>query len=183
MMIHHQKHHQAYIDTLNATLEKYPEFQAYNLEELLLLLPTFPTTVKTVIQNHGGGHYNHALFWQLLSPNFEQKPSQQFSTLIDNTFGSFAQFQDEFTKAARSCFGSGWVWLCLDANNALKIMTSPNQDNPLSQEIRPVIGLDVWEHAYYLKYQNKRMDYVQAWWHVLNWQRIEEIYALALASK
>lgn len=182
MTVHHQKHHQTYIDTLNAALAQHPEYQNYTLEELLISLASLPATIKAAVQNHGGGHYNHSLFWPLLSPSFEQQPSIMMLDLLIKNFGSFEQFREDFTKAARTCFGSGWAWLCLDKHNNLKIIATANQDNPLSQELRPIIGLDVWEHAYYLKYQNKRMDYVQAWWHIINWHQVDEIYKKALTS-
>ncbi len=182
MTIHHQKHHQTYIDNLNKALEGYPAYQPYSLEELLIDLKNLPQELRAIVQNHGGGHYNHSLFWQVLSPELDQKPSIRFMQIIDETFGSFTQFRDEFTKSARTCFGSGWIWLCLNEANKVVIVTTANQDNPLGQNLRPFLGLDVWEHAYYLKYQNRRMDYVEAWWHVLNWTKVEEFYHIALNS-
>ena len=182
MTIHHQKHHQAYIDNLNKALEGYPEYHNYTLDELLINLYNLPQALQKIVENHGGGHYNHSLFWQILSPEFDQKPSVHFTEILNTSFTSFESFREQFTKAAKGCFGSGWVWLCLNDKKELVIMTTPNQDTPVWQGLRPVIGLDVWEHAYYLKYQNRRPDYIEAWWHVLNWQRIEEVYNLALQA-
>lgn len=179
MVVHHQKHHQAYIDNLNKALEAYPQYQSYTLEELLIGLNTLPSDLKTVVQNHGGGHFNHGMFWQILSPDFDQKPTSVIAQKIDAAFGSYENFKAAFDKAARTVFGSGWAWLCIDQKDNLVVIASPNQDNPLSQGLRPILGLDVWEHAYYLKFQNRRIDYIDAWWHVINWQEVEIIYKKA----
>lgn len=180
MMVHHQKHHQAYIDNLNKALESYPQYQKHTLEELLIELETLPVELKTVVKNHGGGHYNHSLFWPTLSTTFEQKPTPLLEQKINATFGSFAAFQEAMNKAAKTVFGSGWAWLCLDQKENLVVIATPNQDNPLSQGLRPLLGLDVWEHAYYLKFQNRRIEYIDAWWHIINWQEVEAIYHKAI---
>ncbi len=181
MTIHHQKHHQAYIDNLNKALEKHKEFQAHTLEELIIDLHSLPAGLKTVVQNHGGGHYNHSLFWKVLSTEFDQSPTPAIAQKIDAAFGSFESFKEAFNKAARTVFGSGWAWLCLDTNDKFVIVASANQDCPLTQGLRPLLGLDVWEHAYYLKFQNRRVDYIDAWWHLINWNYVEEIYKKASA--
>ena len=181
MQVHHQKHHQAYIDNLNKALETYPQYQSYTLEELIISLNTLPADLKTVVQNHGGGHLNHTLFWPTLSTNFDQTPTTVIAQKIDGVFGSFAAFKEAMDKAARTVFGSGWAWLCMDQKDNFVIVATPNQDNPLSQGLRPLLGLDVWEHAYYLKFQNRRIDYIDAWWHLINWQEVEEIYKKASA--
>lgn len=179
MVVHHQKHHQAYIDNLNKALEGYSQYQSYTLEELLIGLNTLPADLKAVVQNHGGGHYNHSLFWPTLSTSFDQVPTQVVAQKIDAAFGSFEKFKEAMDKAARTVFGSGWAWLCMDQKDGFVIVATPNQDNPLSQGLRPLLGLDVWEHAYYLKFQNRRIDYIDAWWHLINWQEVEVIYKKA----
>ena len=181
MTVHHQKHHQAYIDNLNKALEAYPQYQTYTLEELIISLNTLPADLKAVVQNHGGGHYNHSMFWQILSTNFDQQPTAAIAQKIDGAFGSFDKFKEAFDKAARTVFGSGWAWLCLDQKDNMVVIATPNQDNPLAQGLRPLLGLDVWEHAYYLKFQNKRIDYIDAWWHLVNWQEVEAVYKKASA--
>lgn len=178
MQIHHDKHHQAYITKLNEALAKEPSLQGQSLEQLVKNTSKHPENVRTAIRNHGGGHWNHSFFWTLLKTN--TKPSPSMEKALVESFGSVEQFKKDFEKAAMSVFGSGWAWVIKEGNK-LAITTSPNQDNPLmdisTKQGTPVMGLDVWEHAYYLKYQNKRADYLQAFWNVLNWNRVEELYA------
>lgn len=170
MVLHHDKHHQSYVDKLNAALEKHPALHTKSLEELLTNLPELPTDISLAIQNHGGGHYNHTFFWNCMSnPTTKTTPSTDLSNAINQAFGSFETFKQRFNDAAMACFGSGWAWLCLDQNNHLVISSSANQDSPISRGLVPLLGLDIWEHAYYLKYQNKRNDYTNAWWSTINW--------------
>jgi Fe-Mn family superoxide dismutase len=167
MELHHSKHHQTYVDKLNGALEQAPELQDKSLDELLKNLDTVPESVRTVVRNHGGGHFNHTAFWKYLTPEMDQQPSGELSDALNAKYGSYQSFMDEFTKAALGVFGSGWAWLMPD----LSIATTPNQDNPIMQgKPEPILGLDVWEHAYYLDYTYKRPDYVAARWHVANWQ-------------
>ena len=182
MKVHHTKHHQAYIDNFNKALENHPELHAKNIEEILINLSSMPEDVKKAIQNHGGGHYGHLLFWLTLTPNGQEKPFGPLGEAIIKTFGSFDAFKEKFNKTAQTVFGSGWAWLCLDQQNNLIIMPTSNQDSPLSQGYKPLFCIDVWEHAYYLKYQNRRMEFVAAWWHILNWEKIEDNYQRALKS-
>ncbi|MCX5922661.1 MAG: superoxide dismutase [Candidatus Dependentiae bacterium] len=177
MEIHHTKHHQAYIDNLNKAMEQVPALQGTPLTELLSSLDSVPESVRAVVRNHGGGHYNHSVFWKMLSRDGGGEPQGPVGDIIKKEFGSFAAFQDQFNTAAKGVFGSGWAWLCVAPNGQYKIIATPNQDTPLSQGSQPILGLDVWEHAYYLKYQNKRPDYINAWWHVVNWEQVEENYS------
>lgn len=181
MEIHHTKHHQAYIDKLNAALEPYEDLQTLTVEDLLAQIDQVPQNIATAVRNHGGGHANHSLFWTLLSPKSNQKPTGKIQTDIDHTFGSIDKFMQQFTQSALGHFGSGWAWLVLE-QGSLHICTTPNQDTPLMHGNTPLLGLDVWEHAYYLKYQNRRADYITAWWHVVNWEQIEKNYLTALAA-
>ncbi len=176
MEIHHTKHHQAYVDNLNAALEKHPEIADKPLEELLRAIDTVPEDIRTAVRNHGGGHMNHSFFWTIMGPaaGDDAHPAGKVGEMIDASFGGFALFKESFAKAAASVFGSGWAWLVIGADGKPAIITTPNQDSPLMTGAHPVLGLDVWEHAYYLKYQNKRPDYIDAWWHVVDWKRIEE---------
>ncbi|HAV15559.1 MAG TPA: superoxide dismutase [Candidatus Pacebacteria bacterium] len=176
MEIHHTKHHQAYIDKLNAALESAPELQNKPIEELLKDLNTVPEAIRTAVRNHGGGHYNHSMFWTIMGPGKGDVPVGTLAEAITKTFGGFDQFKEKFAAEAGGRFGSGWAWLVADAVGTLAIMSTANQDNPLSEGKFPVLGLDVWEHAYYLKYQNKRPDYVTAWWNVVDWQAVEARY-------
>jgi len=177
MEIHHDKHHAAYVNNLNAALEPFPKLQGKSLEELLVSLDDLPASIATQVRNNAGGHVNHSLFWLMLASNAGGEPKGPVAQEIKKTFGSFAAFQDQFNAAAKSVFGSGWAWLVVAKNGELKIVTTPNQDNPVVDGKLPILGLDVWEHAYYLKYQNRRPDYINAWWHVVNWQRVEDNYA------
>lgn len=172
MEIHHSKHHQTYVDKLNAALENLPDLLAQDIVNLLSNLDAQPKEVKTAIQNHGGGHYNHSLFWEIMTPGGSKIPDSLNKKLSD-TFGSFEDFKAKFSEAATGRFGSGWAWLAADGDS-LEISSTANQDSLLSQGKTPVLGLDVWEHAYYLKYQNRRPEYIDAWWNVINWQNVEE---------
>jgi len=176
MRLHHTKHHQAYIDNVNKALQEAPEFQQYTLEELLANLDALPTSIRERVRNHGGGHFNHTLFWDLMSPNGGGQPTEPVAKAIEQAFGSYATFKDQFEKAAQSRFGSGWAWLCLTPEKKLVVISTANQDATLGQEYYPILALDVWEHAYYLKYQNKRPDYIGAWWSVVNWQHVDKLY-------
>lgn len=179
MEIHYTKHHQAYIDNFNKALEQYPVLQEKTLEEILKDLDAVPEEVRLTVRNNAGGHYNHSFFWPLMSPNGGGDPKGPIAQEIVKHFGTFAEFKDAFNAKAKSVFGSGWAWLCLDKANKLVVIATPNQDCPLSQGLIPIMGLDVWEHAYYLKYQNKRPDYITAWWNVVNWDKVNEHYTNA----
>jgi Fe-Mn family superoxide dismutase len=172
MEIHHGKHHATYVTKLNAALEKHPALAQKPVEDLLKSLDTLPAEIRTAVRNHGGGHFNHSLFWKLMAPGAGGSPSGALAAAIDKTFNGLAGFQEQFSSAAANLFGSGWAWLVADASRRLSVVTTPNQDNPISQGLVPVLGLDVWEHAYYLKYQNRRPDYIAAFWNVVNWKRV-----------
>jgi Fe-Mn family superoxide dismutase len=176
MEIHHNKHHQGYIDKLNEALKAHPELQKKSLEQLLSTIEALPESVRTAIRNQGGGTWNHTFFWPIMKPNGGGLPKGKIAEQIKKIFGGFEPMQEQFNTAAKGVFGSGWAWLVVDKQGALKIISTPNQDTPISAGVLPVIGLDVWEHAYYLKYQNKRPDYINAWWHVVNWDQAEENY-------
>jgi Fe-Mn family superoxide dismutase len=178
MQIHHDKHHAAYVNNLNAALEKHPELSSWSLEQLLSNLNAVPEDIRTVVRNHGGGTWNHNLFWEIMAPNAGGLPTGELAEAINAAFGSFETFKTEFEKAANGRFGSGWAWLVKKANN-LAIVSTPNQDNPLTDGMTPLLGLDVWEHAYYLKYQNRRAEYVSNWWNVVNWAEVARRYAEA----
>ena len=169
MEIHHTKHHQAYIDKYNAAV-KDTELDGKDVHEVLKDLDAVPEKIRTAVRNHGGGYVNHALFWKILGPN-KSEPSGKLKDAISETFGDFDKFKEAFATAASTVFGSGWAWLVID-NGKLEILSTPNQDSPLSQGKTPILGLDVWEHAYYLKYQNKRPDYIAAFWNVVNWDEV-----------
>ena len=173
MTIHHTKHHQGYINKLNAALEG--SDTDMSLEEMLKNLSSLSENISSSVQNNGGGHYNHSLFWTVMTPGGKEA-SGEFMEKLNATFGSFDQFKEEFEAAAKTRFGSGWAWLVRNEAGELSVMSTANQDNPLSHGFWPILGLDVWEHAYYLKYQNKRPDYVQAWWNVVNWEQVEANY-------
>ena len=174
MEIHHSKHHQTYVDKLNAALEKHPELADKPVEDLLKDLTSIPEDIRTAIKNHGGGHYNHSFFWKIMGPKAGGEPSGKLAEMINSKFGSFDKFKEEFNNAAVNRFGSGWAWLSLDKDGTLIITSSANQDSPLSDGLKPILCLDVWEHAYYLKYQNRRPDYMNAWWNVVNWSEVEK---------
>ena len=176
MQIHHGKHHQAYVNNLNAALEKAPELQDKPLEELLANLNAVPEAVRGAVRNNGGGHWNHSFFWQIMAPNAGGEPSGALAAAIDRVFGGFAKLKEQFNAAGVGRFGSGWAWLLRDGNG-LAITSSPNQDNPIMDGKKAgdvLLGVDVWEHAYYLKYQNRRPDYLSAWWNVVNWREVEK---------
>jgi Fe-Mn family superoxide dismutase len=174
MQIHHGKHHQAYVTNLNTALDKQPSLHTKPLEDLLSGLGGIPEEIRTPVRNNGGGHWNHTLFWQLMAPNAGGEPSGALADAINAAFGSFASFKEKFAAAAMGRFGSGWAWLVSDGRK-LSITSTPNQDNPLMDGVSPgriLLGLDVWEHAYYLKYQNRRADYITSWWNVVNWNAV-----------
>ena len=172
MELHHGKHHATYVDKLNAALEKHPGLKSQTLEELLRGIDTIPETIRTAIRNNGGGHANHSLFWQIMSPKGGGKPSGALAEAMTTSFGSFEAFKEQFSKAALDRFGSGWTWVIERPDGRLAIDSTPNQDTPLMKGEEPLFGLDVWEHAYYLKYQNRRADYINAWWNVVDWAAI-----------
>ena len=172
MEIHHTKHHNAYITNLNGAIEKTPELAGKSLEELLSDLNAVPESVRTVVRNNGGGTYNHNLFWEIMGPNAGGSPSGALAEALNTAFGSFDAFKEEFAKSATTRFGSGWAWL-VKKGDGLAVVSTPNQDNPLMDGGNaPLLGLDVWEHAYYLNYQNRRPDYISAWWNVVNWDAV-----------
>lgn len=173
MNIHHTKHHQTYINNLNAALEGLPELAALSLEDLQKNLDKVPQDKRTAVRNNGGGHYNHSLFWTVIGPNQGGAPTGALAAAIDQSFGSFDAFKEAFAKAATTRFGSGWAWLVKKTDGSLAVTSTPNQDNPLMDGSGvPLLGLDVWEHAYYLNYQNRRPDYIAAWWNVVNWGEV-----------
>lgn len=176
MMIHHSKHHAAYVNNLNNALENYKDIQEEDIEDLLKNLDKLPQDIYWAVRNNGGGHYNHSIFWSIIGPEGSRMPKGELSSRIDSKFGSFDSFKEAFSKAAATRFGSGWAWLVLNEDGELEVMSTPNQDNPISEGKKPLLGLDVWEHAYYLKYQNRRPDYIEAWWNIINWDAVEERY-------
>ena len=181
MEIHHDKHHNAYITNLNAALDKYPDLKDKDIKELLKDIKSVPEDIRTAVRNNGGGHANHSLFWETLAPASNQKPGSELAKAIDEAFGSFEEFKTEVDKAAKTRFGSGWAWLVLDDKGALKVYSTANQDSPYMENYTPLLGIDVWEHAYYLNYQNKRPDYIQAWFEVINWEKVDSLYESAKA--
>ena len=174
MQIHHGKHHAAYVNNLNAALEKHPNLQGKSAEELIRNLSAVPEDIRTVVRNNGGGHVNHTMFWKLMAPGAGGAPKGAIADAITSSFGAFDAFKEQFAKAAVGRFGSGWAWL-IDSSGKLAIESTPNQDSPLMDGKKPVLGLDVWEHAYYLKYQNRRPDYITAWWNVVNWDEVNRL--------
>jgi len=181
MELHYTKHHQTYVTKLNEAIAKHPEIADRPLEELLKDLDAVPEDIRMAVRNHGGGHWNHSFFWKVMGPQSGGEPGGAIAKAITDSFGSFADFKDAFGKAAAGVFGSGWTWLVADgkaAGGKLTILTTPNQDNPISKGQTPIIVLDVWEHAYYLKYQNKRPDYIEAWWNVVNWEQADAIISM-----
>jgi len=182
MEIHHDKHHAAYVSKLNAALEGHPELQEHDICTLQCKLGEVPEEIRGAVRNNGGGHYNHSLFWKILTPGGRGEPGGELASKIDSAFGSFANFKDEFKKLALGQFGSGWAWLGVKADGSLGVCSTANQDNPLMGDVvgacgcTPILGLDVWEHAYYLNYQNKRPDYVDAFWSVVNWDEVFQLY-------
>ena len=180
MEIHHDKHHAGYVNNLNAALEKAPELQSRSLDDLLQHLDSIPESIRTAVRNNAGGPWNHSMFWEIMSPKGGGEPTGKLADAIKKSFGDFATFQTQFADAAAKRFGSGWAWLVKDGSK-LTITSTPNQDTPVMEKKHPILGVDVWEHAYYLKYQNKRGDYVSAWWNVVNWDFVAVRYAQACA--
>ncbi len=180
MEIHHGKHHNAYVTNVNKALEGHPDLAAKSIEDLISDLSAVPEAIRTAVRNNGGGHANHSLFWTIMGPNAGGEPTGDLAAAINSAFGDFASFKDTFAKAAAGRFGSGWAWLAVDGSGALTVTSTPNQDSPLMDGMKPVAGLDVWEHAYYLNYQNRRPDYVSAWWNVVNWNAVAERFANAM---
>ncbi len=178
MHLHHDKHHNTYVTNLNAAIEKHPELGEKTVEELLADFDSVPEDIKTAVRNNGGGHANHSFFWEILAPNAGGEPTGASKEAIEETFGSFDDFKEEFKTAATGRFGSGWAWLVIK-NGKLAITSTANQDSPLMEGQTPVLGLDVWEHAYYLKYKNVRPDYINAFWNLVNWDKVNEFYANA----
>ncbi|OGE23959.1 MAG: superoxide dismutase [Candidatus Dadabacteria bacterium RIFCSPHIGHO2_12_FULL_53_21] len=176
MEIHHTKHHQTYINNVNAALEKYPALAEKSVEDLISDLNAVPEDIRTVVRNNGGGHANHSLFWTIMAPKAGGEPSGELGEAIKSAFGGFDGFKDQFSKAAAGRFGSGWAWLSVGGSGKLAVTSTPNQDSPLSEGLTPILGLDVWEHAYYLNYQNRRPDYIAAWWNVVNWKQVASNY-------
>jgi Fe-Mn family superoxide dismutase len=179
MEIHHTKHHQAYINNALAALEKHPDLRKKTAEELISDLASVPEAIRTAIRNNGGGHANHSLFWTVMAPNAGGEPQGALLTAIDAAFGNFGSFKDQFETAAKTRFGSGWAWLSRKKDGGLVVTSTPNQDSPLSEGLTPILGLDVWEHAYYLKYQNRRPEYVSAFWNVVNWEEVAKRFDAA----
>jgi superoxide dismutase, Fe-Mn family len=172
MRIHHDKHHQAYVTNLNTALEKHPDLQGKSVEDLIRDMNAIPEDIRTAVRNNGGGHANHSMFWLLMAPHKGGEPGGRLAEAINKVCGSFADFKEQFQKAGIGRFGSGWAWLVTDGSGTLSIISTANQDNPLMEGKTPLLGVDVWEHAYYLKYQNRRADYLAAWWNVVNWDEV-----------
>lgn len=182
MHLHHDKHHAAYVNNLNAALKTLPDFADLSIEEIIRRLNEIPEVARAVVRNNGGGHINHTMFWQIMGPNAGGAPTGELAQAIDAKFGSFDAFKTAFNDAGVKRFGSGWAWLVLDQAGHLAITSTANQDNPLTDGYYPILGNDVWEHAYYLKYQNRRPDYLAAWWNVVNWDVVARRYANALGK-
>jgi Fe-Mn family superoxide dismutase len=176
MQIHHGKHHQTYVTNLNTALDKHPELHQKSLDDLMRELSSVPEDIRTAVRNNGGGHWNHSLFWKLMAPNAGGAPTGVVADAINSSFGSFDKFKEQFAAAGVGRFGSGWAWL-ISSGSKLEIVSTPNQDNPLMDGKRAILGVDVWEHAYYLKYQNRRADYLAAWWNVVNWAEVGQLFA------
>ena len=179
MRIHHDKHHATYVTNANNALANHPDLAALPVEELLKDLSRVPENLRTAVRNNAGGHANHTLFWQIMKPNGGSQPSGPLADAINQTFGSFDAFKEELNKAGAGRFGSGWAWLTVDGSGALRVESTPNQDTPISEGRTPILGVDVWEHAYYLKYQNRRADYLAAWWNTVNWDEVARRYQAA----
>ena len=178
MKLHHTKHHQTYVDKLNAALEKYPELAEKPLADLVRDLASVPDDIKTAVKNHGGGHYNHSMFWEMLTPfaGGEPKPEGELEVAINEAFGDFAKFKEAFKTSSLAVFGSGWTWLIVNDSKELKIGNTANQENPITSGQTPILGVDVWEHAYYLKYQNRRPEYLDNFFQIVNWKHVAELY-------
>lgn len=177
MQIHHDLHHGGYVKNLNTALESHPDLQKLSIDELLRNLSRVPESIRNAVRNNGGGHLNHTIFWKLMAPNAGGQPGGALAEAIDKTFGGFDKFKETFSNAAMTRFGSGWAWLVKNPSGSLEILSTANQDNPISEGKFPVMGLDVWEHAYYLKYQNRRVEYVTNWWNVVNWGEAAKRFA------
>ena len=178
MHLHHEKHHNTYVTNLNAAIEKHPELGSKSIEELIADIDALPEDIRTAVRNNGGGHANHTFFWEIMAPKAGGEPVGELKAAIDEAFGSFTDFKAKFKAAATTRFGSGWAWLVLK-DGKLEITSTPNQDSPLMEGLTPILGLDVWEHAYYLNYRNVRPDYVDAFWNVVNWDKVNELYLAA----
>lgn len=174
--IHHTKHHQSYVDKLNAALEAYPDLQDKTVEDLIRSLDDIPETIRTIVRNNAGGHFSHTLYWNTMSPTAEEYVPKELGKALVETFGSIVAFKEQFSKVATNLFGSGWVWLVIDEDNMPKIVSTAGHDNPLMTGGIPLMVIDVWEHAYYLKYQNRRAEYIENWWNVLDWKAVEKNY-------
>jgi Fe-Mn family superoxide dismutase len=179
MEIHHDKHHATYVNKLNEALANHPDLQAKSLEDLLRDVEAVPESIRGAVRNHGGGHSNHSVFWEIMGPGGGGNPSGPLAQAIDEAFTNFDNFKQQMTNAAASLFGSGWAWLVLTNGTKLDLITRPNQNSPLMEGKVPLVGVDVWEHAYYLKYQNRRPDYLSAWWNTINWQAVAQRYSAA----
>jgi len=179
MEIHHSKHHNTYVTNLNAAIENQPALQNKSIEEILRNLEQVPESIRTAVKNNGGGHANHTLFWEIMTPGGSSQPTGELAEAINAAFGSFEAFKEQFSKAAATQFGSGWAWLVVTPEGKLAVYSTPNQDSPLSKVDTPILGIDVWEHAYYLKYQNRRPEYISAFYNVINWDKVAEKYAAA----
>ncbi|MCA9027220.1 MAG: superoxide dismutase [Planctomycetaceae bacterium] len=179
MEIHHGKHHAGYVAKLNAALEGHADLAGKSIDDLMRDLNSVPESIRTAVRNNGGGHANHSLFWTVMSPKGGGTPSGEVGEAISSVFGSFDNFKEEFANAAANRFGSGWAWLCMKGDGTLHVDSTPNQDTPLSEGHTPILGLDVWEHAYYLNYQNRRPDYISAFWNVVNWDEVSKRFAAA----
>jgi Fe-Mn family superoxide dismutase len=177
--IHHDKHHAAYVTNLNKALESAPDLQGKSAEDLIKNLNAVPENIRTAVRNNGGGHVNHSMFWTIMGPQAGGQPRGPLADAINSAFGGFDAFVEKINAAGATRFGSGWAWLSLDSGGKLVVSSTANQDNPMMEGLKPVLGVDVWEHAYYLKYQNKRPDYLKAWWNVVNWDAVSKRYAAA----
>lgn len=182
MQLHHDKHHATYVNNLNAAIEKYSDLQSMSVEDLVTHLDRVPEDVRTTVRNNAGGHVNHTMFWEIMGANGSGAPTGAISEAINNSFGSFDAFKQQFNDAGTKRFGSGWVWLVRSQQGDLQILSTPNQDSPLIDGHTPIMGNDVWEHAYYLKYQNRRPEYLNAWWNVLNWEEINRRFDAAMSG-
>jgi Fe-Mn family superoxide dismutase len=179
MEIHHTKHHNTYVTKLNDAITSSADLQSKSAEELVSAIDSVPENIRTAVRNHGGGHANHSLFWTIMGPGAGGEPNGELSLAIADSFGDFASFKDKFSSAAAALFGSGWTWLCVDSGGKLVVKPTPNQDSPLMEGLKPILGIDVWEHAYYLNYQNRRPDYIGAFWNVINWDAVGKRFASA----
>ncbi len=183
MEIHYTKHHQTYVDKLNAALEGHPDLQTKSVNELLMMIDQVPEEIRAAVRNHGGGHANHSLFWQIIGPVSIGRPTGSIAQKLTDSYGSFEKFQDKFTAEAGARFGSGWAWLVVKKDKTLDVFSTANQDSPLMHGDTPILGLDVWEHAYYLKYQNRRPEYISAFWKIVDWNEVQKRYDATVGSR